>query len=135
MRVWSRIRRHVWSTIAVAGAVAVVVAGARRTASAPDRYTASVGGNVDGLIEQRAGAPLTDRIAALPIVQDVAAYTFVFGGLESKVHTVPDSLVAFAGRRPLTSRVVAGHDLDPREPHQFIADASFTKATGAHVGD
>ena len=142
MRVWSRVRRHVWATVAVTGAIAivvamvvVVVAGARRTATAPDRYTASVGGNVDGLVEQRSGQPLTDRIAALPGVKQVAAYTFVFGGLESAQHKVPDTLVTFAGERPLTSHVVAGRDPNPNDPHEFVADTSFTKATGARVGD
>ncbi len=142
MRVWSRVRRRVWATVAVTGAIAIVVAmviavgaGARRTASAPDRYTASVGGNVDGLVQQRSGEPLTDRIAALPVVKQVAAYTFVFGGLESEQHKVPESMVTFAGERPLTSRVVAGRDPKPNAPHEFVADTSFTKATGARVGD
>ena len=134
--------RRVWATVAVTGAIAIVVAmvvavvaGARRTATAPDRYTASVGGNVDGLVEQRSGQPLTDRIAALPGVKQVAAYTFVFGGLESAQHKVPDTLITFAGGRPLTSRVVAGRDPNPNDPHEFVADKSFTKATGARVGD
>ena len=109
--------------------VVVVVAGARRTATAPDRYTASVGGNVDGLIQQRSGPPLTDRIAALPGVKQLAAYTFVFGGLESAQHKVPDSLVTFAGVRPLTSHLIAGRDPNPNDPHEFVADRSFTKAT------
>jgi cell division protein FtsX len=142
MRAWSRVRRHVWATVAVAGAVAivaaavlVVVAGARRTATAPDRYTASVGGNVDALVEQRSGQPVTDRIAALPGVRQVGAYTFVFGGLESAQHKVPDNLITFAGVRPLTSHVVAGRDPNPNDPHEFVSDRLFAKATGAHVGD
>ena len=35
----------------------------------------------------------------------------------------------------MTSRVVAGRDPNPNDPHEFVADGSFTKATGAHVGD
>src|SRR5690348_1129585 len=104
MRAWSRIRHHVGSTMAVAGAMAVVtvmvvmvVAGARRTATAPDRYTASVGGDVDALIEQRSGLPLTEQVAALPGVKDLSAYTFVFGGLDDTRHDLPPNLVAFAG--------------------------------------
>jgi len=142
MRVWSRLGKHVWSTVAVASATAivvamvvVVVAGARRTATAPDRYTASVGGNLGGSVQQRSGPPLTDQIAALPGVEQVSAYTFVFGALESDQHKVPNSLVTFAGVRPLTSHVVAGRDLNPNDPHEFVADRSFTKATGARVGD
>src|SRR5437763_1391918 len=98
--VWSFIRSSIrWqSTGAVASVVAivvVVVAGARRTATAPDRYTASIGGNVDALVEQRSGQPLTDRIAALPGVKQIRAYTFVFGGLESARHKVPDNTITF----------------------------------------
>jgi cell division protein FtsX len=140
MRVSGRVRRRVWATVGVACTIAVVTAmvlavtsGARRTASAPDRYTASVGGDVDALVEQREGKPLTDRIAALPVVKDVSAYTFVFGGLDDE--RVPDGFIAFAGDRPLSSRVIAGRDLDQRNPHEFIADRSFTSATGARVGD
>ncbi len=119
----------------VTAMVLTVVAGARRTGSAPDRYTASVGGGVDALVQQREGQPVSDQIAALSTVKDLSAYTFVFGGLENAQHTVPDSIVAFAGERPLSSRVTAGRDLDQNNPHEFIADKSFTKATGAHVGD
>ena len=97
MRVWSRLGKHVRSTVAVAGATAivvamvvVVVAGARRTATAPDRYTTSVGGNLGGLVQQRSGPPLTDQIAVLPAVKQVSAYTFVFGALESRQRKVPD---------------------------------------------
>jgi hypothetical protein len=142
MRVWSRLRRHVWSTVAVAGVVAivtatvvVVVAGARRTGSAPDRYTASVGGNVDGVIEQRSGFPLTDKIAALPSVKDLSAYTFLFGALDDQRHDVPENTIAFAGTRPLASRIVAGRDTNPGNPHEFVAGKSFVRATHAHVGD
>jgi ABC-type lipoprotein release transport system permease subunit len=142
MLAWGRVRRHVWATVAIAGAIAIVTAtvlavgaGARRTGTAPDRYTASIGGNVDGLIQQNSGPPLTDRIAALPGVKKLAAYTFMFGGLESAQHKVPETLVTFAGERPLTSRVVAGRDPSPRNPHEFVVDTSFTKATGARVGD
>ncbi len=142
MRVSTRVHQHLWSTVAVTAAVAVVVAlvcvvvaGARRTASAPDRYTTSVGGNVDGLVGQRSGRPLTDRVAALPGVRQVAAYTFVFGGFQSSQHRVPSTLVTFAGERPLTSHVVAGREPRPNDPHEFLADGSFTQATGARVGD
>ncbi|MDQ1475257.1 MAG: hypothetical protein QOE62_486, partial [Actinomycetota bacterium] len=142
MRVAARVRRRVSATIAVTAAIAivvavvvVVVAGARRTATAPDRYTASIGGNVDGLLQQRSGPPLTDRITGLPGVKQIAAYTFVFGALESAQHKVPDSLITFAGVRPLTSRLVAGREPNPNDPHEFVADRSFTKASGASVGD
>jgi hypothetical protein len=140
MRVSSRVRRHVGPSIGIACAVAIVTAmvlavagGARRTASAPDRYTASVGGDVDALVEQREGFPQTDAIAALPPVKELSAYTFLFGGFDDE--RVPASFIAFAGTRPLSSRVVEGRDLDPGKPHEFVADKSFTNATGARVGD
>jgi ABC-type lipoprotein release transport system permease subunit len=127
-------------TIGVAAAIAVVCAtvlavagGARRTASAPDRYTASVGGDVDALVEQREGLPQTAAIAALPAVEELSAYTFLFGGFDEE--RVPESFIAFAGTRPLSSRVVEGRDLDPSNPHEFVADQSFLNATGARVGD
>ncbi len=142
MRVRGRVRHRWWATVWIAlavalvsGAVVTVVAGARRTASSPDRYTASVGGEVDALVEQRSGRPLTDRIAALPAVDRLAAYTFVFGGLESDRLEVPESLIAFTGTRPLSSRIVAGRDPDPGNPHEFVIDTSFTNATHARVGD
>ncbi|HEV2641138.1 MAG TPA: hypothetical protein VGT98_00450, partial [Candidatus Elarobacter sp.] len=65
----------------------------------------------------------------------MSAYTFVFGALQSAQRKVPDSLITFAGERPLTSRVINGRDLDPDRPHEFIADRSFAKASGAKVGD
>jgi hypothetical protein len=140
MRVSSRVRRHLWATLGTACVIAVVVAivlavagGARRTGSAPDRYTASVGGNVDAFVEQREGQPRTDAIAALPSVAEASGYTFLFGGFEEE--NVPEGFITFAGSRPLSSRVVEGHDLDPADPHGFVADTSFTKATGARVGD
>ena len=140
MRVGGRLRRHLGTTIWIAVAIAVVTAtvltvaaGARRTATAPDRYTASVGGDLDASIMQREGQPLTDKVAALPGVEDVGGYTFMFAGLDNP--RVPESLIAFVGDRPLSSRVIAGRDLDPRNPHGFVADRSFIAATGAHVGD
>jgi putative ABC transport system permease protein len=140
MRVSSRIRRHAGATLGTACAIALVTTivlavagGARRTTSAPDRYTASVGGDVDALVEQRSGLPKTDRIAALPAVDELSTYTFLFGGLDDD--KVPENFIAFAGTRPLSSRVVAGRDLDPSDPHGFVADTSFAEATGAHVGD
>ena len=140
MRVSSRIRRNLWPTLGVACAIAVVAAivltvasGARRTGSAPERYTASVGGNVDALVEQREGLPQTDAITALPAVEELSSYTFLFGGFDDE--SVPESFIAFAGTRPLSSRVVEGRDLDPKRPHEFVADRAFIDATGAHVGD
>jgi hypothetical protein len=140
MRVSSRVRRHLWGTLGTAAVIAVVAAivlsvagGARRTGSAPDRYIASVGGNVDALVEQREGMPQTDAIAALPAVDELSAYTFLFGGFDDE--RLREDLIVFAGTRPLSSRVVEGRDLDPDDPHGFVADKAFVDATGAKVGD
>src|SRR5262249_14136991 len=95
------------------------------------RYTASVGGDVDTSITQREGPPLTGKIAALPAVEDLRASTFVFGGLQPS----PENLIAFAGTRPLSTRIIEGRDLDESNPHEFVADRTFVKATGAHVGE
>jgi hypothetical protein len=48
---------------------------------------------------------------------------------------VPDNVIVFAGVHLLSSRVIAGRDPNPSNPHEFISDLSFTNATGARIGD
>ena len=116
--------------------VLTVAAGARRTASSPDRYTPSVGGDLDASITQREGHPLTDQVAALPGGGGRQRATrSCSAGSTTTGTTFPTASLRFAGERPLSTRVIAGRDLDQRDPHEFLADRSFTKATGAHVGD
>jgi ABC-type lipoprotein release transport system permease subunit len=136
------LRRRWASSIAVAcivalvgGTVLVLVAAARRTSSAPDRYTASVGGEVSALVEQRSGRPASDRIAVLPSVEQIGAYTFVFGGFRDTSREMPENLIMFTGSRPLSSRLIEGRDPDPDNAREFVADASFVDAVHARVGD
>jgi hypothetical protein len=142
LRVRATLRRRWQSTLVVAfivavasGTVLTLVAGARRTASAPDAYTASVGGNADALIEQDQGRPLTSQVAALPGVTSVQAMTFTFAGIPEEDGTQPQGTLAFAGTRPYGSRVIAGRETDPTRPHEFVAEKGFVESRHAHVGD
>ena len=119
----------------VGGTVLVLVAAARRTSSAPDRYTESVGGEVGALVEQRSGRPDSDGIAALPSVERIGAYTFVFGGFADTRRKIPENFIVFTGSRPLSSRIIAGRDADPDNPREFVADERFLNAVHASVGD
>jgi ABC-type lipoprotein release transport system permease subunit len=143
MRARATLRRRWASTVVVTCIVAVVTgtvlalgAGARRTGSAPDRYTQSIGGDVGASLQQRSGPPLTEKIEALPGVEAVSAYTFLFAGFEEDgTHTIPENFITFAGTRPLTSRIVAGRDTDPARPHEFVADKRTVTELHAHIGD
>ena len=64
------------------GVVLTLAAGARRTASAPDRYTAAVGGDVDTMLFQPNGRPQTDAVRALPVVQELHSVTFLTAGVD-----------------------------------------------------
>jgi ABC-type lipoprotein release transport system permease subunit len=109
-------------------------AGARRTASAPDAYTAFVGGDHDALLEQHGGLPKTAQVAALPGVESVAAMTFVFAGIDSDREPETES-ITFAGTLPYGSRLVAGRLPDPTRAHEFIADETFAAERDAEVGE
>ncbi|HET9599964.1 MAG TPA: FtsX-like permease family protein [Acidimicrobiales bacterium] len=121
-------------TIVVAvilGAVLTLVAGARRTATAPDRYTALVGGDFDGIVYQPLGRPRVDEIAALPSVDQLDSITFVgltLGG--------SGDLNTFAGTGGGPgARLIQGRSTDPTHPEEFVANLSFAEAFGADVGD
>ncbi len=118
----------------VSGTVIALVAGARRTASAPDRYTAYVGGDLGGLVQQESGPPRTDEIAALPGVDAVRGITFLFAGLLVDGRPA-EGTIAFAGTRLLSARLIAGREPDPTHPHEFIASRGFVDAHGAQLGD
>jgi putative ABC transport system permease protein len=138
MRVKSSLRQGWKASLLVAVVVLVVsaalftlAAGARRTATAPDRYTSSVGGDFDGLVRQPLGQPRLDEIDALPVVDDVQSLTFI--GV-----TVGDSddLNPFAGTGPWPgARLIEGRFADPTRPEEFVANVAFTEMSGAEVGD
>src|SRR5258706_609371 len=119
--------------VAVVSAVVLTfAAGARRTSSAPDRYTAAIGGAFDGLIYQDHGRPRTAEIAALPGASSAVSITFVFGGL-TKGNADVDALV-FAGTYDANGRrLVSGRA--PASRNEFVASRSFGEETHASFGD
>jgi ABC-type lipoprotein release transport system permease subunit len=118
----------------VAGAVLTLFAGARRTAHAPDAYVHALGGNPDGLIQQRSGTPRTAEVRALAGVRKVEAYTFMFGVPIGANNQPLDNSLIFAGDRSLSARFVAGRPANPNRPHEFVADKTFVDAQHAHLG-
>jgi hypothetical protein len=109
------------------GAVLTLTAGARRTASAPSRYTASVGGDVDTMLVQPNDRPETDAIRALPVVRELHSVTFLTADVDGV-----DEVVTLAGDGFAGSRLVAGRR--PASSHEFIATRSFVKLAGLRLG-
>ena len=131
-------RATIWLGIVIAVTTATVMAvasGAHRTATAPERYTATLEG-FDALVTQEQGAaPLDAQVAALPAVASVEAFSFVFGGLFDADGNVLDGL-AFAGSiKPSGGRLVAGRAPDPSRAGEFAATRSFAASNGVQLGD
>src|SRR5258706_3505386 len=119
--------------VAVVSAVVLTfAAGARRTSSAPDRYTAAIGGAFDGLIYQDHGRPRTAEIAALPGASSAVSITFVFGGL-TKGNADVDALVC-GGTADANGRGWVGGRA-PASRNEFVASRSFGEETHASFGD
>ncbi len=115
----------------VSGALLSLAAGARRTASAPDRYTAAVGGDPDAMVTQQLGRPRIDEIAGLRSVDGVEFITFIGADVAGN-----DTLNAFAGEAlGPAARLVDGRFADPSAPHEFIANLTFVEEMGATVGE
>ncbi len=136
------LRRRWLSALVVAGIVAVVsgspltlAAGARRTASAPDAYTAAVGGDLGGLVTQDGGPPRTGEVAALPGVESLEAMTFLFASVVDPEHPSATGSVTFSGSRLFTSRLVAGRTADPADRQEFVADQRFVAEHHARLGE
>ncbi len=128
--------------VAVTGAaVLVLVAGALRTQSAPDRLEAAQGDRWDTQMEQGSGPPVTEEVAGLPAVREVAAAAFVFGGLfpegtEDPTAAPPIDGLTFAGTSEgAGAEVVEGRTPHPDAPGEFVASRSFLEAAGAELGD
>ncbi len=119
----------------VSGVVLTLAAGARRTSAAPDAYTASLGGDVAGTIQQTSGPPRTAEVAALPGVASMEAITFLFAALQRFDPGDRTPTLAFAGSRQLTAGLVAGRPADPTNPHEFVAEQTFVAAYHADIGD
>ena len=110
------------------GVVLTLAAGARRTASAPDRYTASVGGDVDTMLVQPSGRPQTSAVRALPVVRALHSVTFLTAAVDGD-----DNVVTFAGDGFTEPRLVAGRR--PTASHEFVATKSFADRSGLRLGD
>ncbi len=141
LRIRSDLRRSPASAVGlvvlvglIGGIVLVLVAGTLRTASAPDRYVASLRATPDARVEQGSGRARTAEIHALPAVDSVVSATFVFGGLRDAKGDFVDALV-FAGDVGALGRVVSGREPDPSAPNEFAASRSLVEATGAQIGD
>jgi FtsX-like permease family len=124
----------------VCGIVLTFAAGANRTATAPDRYVTSIGGTFDALVTQvNGGPPQTAAIAALPSVESVGSYTFVFGALLPEGgHDLSDGLnsAIFSGSfTSAGSHLIEGRDPDPNNPSEFVGTRSFRDSLGASLGD
>jgi hypothetical protein len=126
----------VTATVAiVTGSVLALAAGARRTADAPNAYTAALGGDPAGTVTQSDGRPSTAGVAALPGVAAVESYTFLFASVTDQPKHGDVNTLAFAGSRPMTTRLIAGRQADPSQPREFVADKTFVDAYDAHLGD
>jgi hypothetical protein len=110
------------------GVVLTLAAGARRTGSAPDRYTASAGGDPDTTLVQPSGRPQTSAVRALPIVRELHSVTFL-----TAVVAGHDDVATFAGDGYTEPRLVAGRQ--PTGSHDFVATKTFADRAGLHVGD
>jgi putative ABC transport system permease protein len=141
-RVRGTLRRRWLATLMVAGIVAVVsgavltlVAGARRTSTAPDAFTAAVGGDLGGSVTQESGPPRTAEVARLPGVRSVEAMTFMFASVVDPTHESAADTIVFSGSRLSTSRLAAGRAADPTNVHEFVANKKFVSEHQARLGD
>lgn len=128
--------------IGIAAGLAIgLAAGTRRTSSAPDRYTAAVGGDPGLVVTQQSGRPLSDQVAALPGVARTRSIAFVTSFLLSPVDGTPVlDPNPFAGDDQIVgARIVTGRFVDPNAPEEFTINRSFAallqQRFGTKVGD
>ena len=121
----------------VAGAVMAIAAGAHRTATAPDRYTASVGGGPDAIVTQQdGGPPITDVVAGLSSVASAESVTFVFGGIIAPGSDEPLDAIVFAGLPEANGlHVVDGRPPTPGNSNEFVATRDVADADALRIGD
>ena len=141
VREWARRSRlrALWVAIVVgllAGAVLSVAGGARRTASAPDRYTTSVGGDPDLVLQQYSGAPLTDTIRTIPGVAEAQGATFVAAWPKTANYGEVQAANPFAGDvQALGGRLIEGRLMDQSAPDEFTVNRPLAALMGAKIGD
>lgn len=87
--------------------------------------------------QQDGGAPLTDDVRALDVVESVESITFVFGALigpgpATGVEPMPVEALVFTGTVDGgTKRLVEGRPADPAVAEEFVATRSFVNITGS----
>ncbi len=140
LQAWGRVHwRSALMLAAVAGVVAGTVLalaiGARRTTSAPDRYTAAVGGDPDLGLHQPFGPPLQATIADLPTVSDVDAFTFVAAFPAGRNGAELDGNPFAGDDRARGGRVVDGRFTDPAAADEFTINRAAADAFGFGVGE
>lgn len=121
----------------VCAIVLAIAAGARRTMTAPDRYTAALGGERDALVTQLdSGVPQTAAIRKLAAVESADGYTFLFGGLARPGTTDGYDALLFAGSPAANGlRLTSGRLVDSASTTEFVATTNFVEQAGAVVGD
>ncbi len=135
-------RAHLRTVTALAMAVALVgglaltlLAGAVRTSTAPARYTSAHPSSYDVSVSQNDGPPATTELEALPSVDDVAAASFVFGGLAAESGPDINALLFAGSLDALSTTVVEGRAPAPDAPGEFVASPGLVDAAGLELGD
>ncbi len=121
----------------VSGVVLAITAGAQRTSTAPDRFSATWGGDPDAMvIQQDGGPPITEQLRALSCVDSAEGLTFAFGVLIPAGADAPIDALSFIGSiEAPRGRLLAGREPDPAMPGEFVATPSFIASAGASIGD
>ena len=122
----------------VCGVVIAIAAGAQRTVTAPERYTAAMGGEFDGFVTQeKGGPPRVAEVSSLPAVESSESFTFVFGGITAA--DSPDSVLSalvFAGTPgALGAHLIRGRLPDPKSNNEFLANRTFVAGTDIALGE
>jgi hypothetical protein len=124
--------------VALAGGTAMALAaGTRRTDSAPERYTASYGGDPDLILYQPSGPPIADEMRELPGVASVQSITFVMAFPTGRSGgTTFDGVDPFTGDDDLPgSYIVEGRFTDPDSASEFTVTRQAAALMDAHIGE
>lgn len=118
-----------------AAAPLALVAGARRTGSAPDRLTASVGGDPTAGLNQFQPGSIADDVRALPGVDRMEAVTFVTAfvlGPDGEPILEPNP---FAGDGQMNgASAIEGRLADAGEPDEFVVTPGMAELMDGEIG-
>lgn len=133
---WSETVGLVAAVAVVSAAVLAFAAGAERTSTAPDRYTATYGGQFDAIVNQDRGPSRRTEVERLPGADSVSAITFVFGGLTRRGGGGDIEGATLTGSYLATgTRLVSGRDTNPANAGEFVASRDFVQENHVAVGD